>query len=62
MSVQIDRFTVPLQSGDQQPVYGQTADHNKQQHLGQREQKNQQQSGDFGDMLEELSLNEMEEE
>lgn len=62
MSVQIDRFTVPLQSGDQQPVYGQTADHNKQRHLGQREQKNQQQSGDFGDMLEELSLNEMEEE
>ncbi|MFP3634363.1 flagellar hook-length control protein FliK [Bacillus sp. SIMBA_033] len=62
MSVQVDRFTVPLQSGDQQPVYGQTADHNKQQHQGQREQKNQQQSGDFGDMLEELSLNEMEEE
>ncbi|MEC3653593.1 flagellar hook-length control protein FliK [Bacillus siamensis] len=62
MSVQIDRFTVPLQSGDQQPVYGQTADHNKQQQQGQREQKNQQQTGEFGDMLEELSLNEMEEE
>ncbi|MCP6681401.1 flagellar hook-length control protein FliK [Bacillus nakamurai] len=62
MSVQIDRFTVPLQSADQQPVYGQLADQQKQQHQGQREQRQKQQSSDFGDMLEELSLHEMEEE
>lgn len=60
MAVQIDRFTLP-QSGDQ-PIYGQLADEQKQQQEGQRQQKQKKQSNDFGDLLDEVSTVEMEEE
>ncbi|MDR4434054.1 flagellar hook-length control protein FliK [Bacillus tequilensis] len=61
MAVQIDRFTLPVQSGDQ-PIYGQLADEQKQQHEGQRQQRQKKQSNDFDDLLEEVSMVEMEEE
>ncbi|MDU0153501.1 flagellar hook-length control protein FliK [Bacillus cabrialesii] len=61
MAVQIDRFTLPVQSGDQ-PLYGQLADEQKQQQEGQRQQRQKKQSNDFGDLLDEVSKVEMEEE
>ncbi len=61
MAVQIDRFTLPVQSGDQ-PIYGQLADEQKQQQDGQRQQKQKKQSNDFGDLLDEISEVDMEEE
>ncbi|WP_038828243.1 flagellar hook-length control protein FliK [Bacillus subtilis] len=61
MAVQIDRFTLPVQSGDQ-PIYGQLADEQKQQQEGQRQQRQKKQSNDFGDLLDEVSMVEMEEE
>lgn len=61
MAVQIDRFTLPVQSGDQ-PIYGQLSDEQKQQQEGQRQQRQKKQSNDFGDLLDEVSMVEMEEE
>ncbi|MGG0777672.1 flagellar hook-length control protein FliK [Bacillus rugosus] len=61
MAVQIDRFTLPVQSGDQ-PIYGQLADEQKQQQEGQRQQRQKKQSNDFGDILDEVSMVELEEE
>ena len=61
MAVQIDRFTLPVQSGDQ-PIYGQLSDEQKQQQEWQRQQRQKKQSNDFGDLLDEVSMVEMEEE
>ncbi|MCY9029366.1 flagellar hook-length control protein FliK, partial [Bacillus inaquosorum] len=61
MAVQVDRFTLPVQTGDQ-PIYGQLADEQKQQQEGQRQQRQKKQSNDFGDLLDEVSMVEMEEE
>ncbi|MBL3647174.1 flagellar hook-length control protein FliK [Bacillus vallismortis] len=61
MAVQIDRFTLPVQSGDQ-PIYGQLADEQRQQQEGQKQQRQKKASNDFGDLLDELSMVEMEEE
>ncbi|MCY8856671.1 flagellar hook-length control protein FliK [Bacillus atrophaeus] len=61
MAVQVDRFTLPIQSGDQ-PVYGQLSDEQRQQHDGQKQQKQKQQTNEFGDLLDEISHVELEEE
>ncbi|MCY8934809.1 flagellar hook-length control protein FliK [Bacillus atrophaeus] len=61
MAVQVDRFTLPFQSGDQ-PVYGQLSDEQRQQHDGQKQQKQKQQTNEFGDLLDEISHVELEEE
>ncbi|MCY8913045.1 flagellar hook-length control protein FliK [Bacillus atrophaeus] len=61
MAVQVDRFTLPIQSGDQ-PVYGQLSDEQRQQHDGQKQQKQKQQTNEFGDLLDEMSHVELEEE
>lgn len=61
MAVQIDRFTLPVQSGDQ-PIYGQLSDEQKQQQEGQRQQRQKKQSNEFGDLLDEVSMVELEEE
>ncbi|MGM0860002.1 MAG: flagellar hook-length control protein FliK [Bacillota bacterium] len=61
MTVQVDRFTLPIQSGDQ-PVYGQLSDEQRQQHDGQKQQKQKQQTNEFGDLLDEISHVELEEE
>ncbi|MCY9135560.1 flagellar hook-length control protein FliK, partial [Bacillus atrophaeus] len=61
MAVQVDRFTLPIQSGDQ-AVYGQLSDEQRQQHDGQKQQKQKQQTNEFGDLLDEISHVELEEE
>ncbi|KYD05114.1 flagellar hook-length control protein FliK [Bacillus atrophaeus] len=61
MAVQVDRFTLPIQSGDQ-PVYGQLSEEQRQQHDGQKQQKQKQQTNEFGDLLDEISHVELEEE
>ncbi|MCY9092531.1 flagellar hook-length control protein FliK [Bacillus mojavensis] len=61
MAVQVDRFTLPIQSGDQ-PIYGQLADEQKQQQEGQKQQRQKKQSNEFGDLLDEVSMVELEEE
>ncbi|MCY8718307.1 flagellar hook-length control protein FliK [Bacillus sp. S10C12M] len=61
MAVQIDRFTLPVQSADQ-PIYGQLSDEQKQQQEGQKQQRQKKQSTDFDDLLDEVSMVEMEEE
>ncbi|MCY8315266.1 flagellar hook-length control protein FliK [Bacillus vallismortis] len=60
MAVQIDRFTLPVQSGDQ-PLYGQLADEQRQQQEEQKQQKQKKQSNDFGELLDEVSKMEEEE-
>lgn len=61
MAVQVDRFTLPIQSGDQ-PIYGQLADEQKQQEEGQKQERQKKQSNEFGDLLDEVSMVELEEE
>ncbi|MCI3194314.1 flagellar hook-length control protein FliK [Bacillus sp. HU-1818] len=61
MAVQVDRFTLPIQSGDQ-PVYGQLSEEQRHQHDGQKQQKQKQQTNEFGDLLDEISHVELEEE
>ncbi|MGR3206503.1 flagellar hook-length control protein FliK [Bacillus glycinifermentans] len=53
MSVQIDRFSVPLQTGDQQQ-FGQPADDQGRQQQPKQDSRSQQEGEDFREFLEEL--------
>jgi len=52
MSVQIDRFGVPLQNSDQ--TFGQLADEQKNQHQPKQDQQKEQENEDFQEFLDEL--------
>nr|MDH3154603.1 hypothetical protein [Bacillus licheniformis] len=52
MSVQIDRFGVPLQNSDQ--TFGQLADDEKNQHQPKQDQQSKQENEDFQEFLDEL--------
>ena len=62
MSVQVDRFHIPLQSNEQ-PLFGQFSEENKQQQpKGQNFQQTDEQEAEFQDVLDALVGSDEEEE